>query len=231
MDELSDVVLQNRFLVSNDTSNWLVCQSLQNAKTIFEWWDDLIAFDDATAEALSADQMNRLRSLRDEYDSIADPDSIEGRQAARSVLARIFKENLTISQVAVLCSLTSVDVVKSMISSRRISTEEAKRRMQAEELIRNGVYLNEVARLLNFTKSEMQNWAKSLCIKVPTRNKYGEARKPHVRARAMELYDQGLRGKRICEILQEEMPEDAANLTRGAVSKWAERSGRRHKES
>jgi hypothetical protein len=80
--------------------------------------------------------------------------------------------------------------------------------------------------MLGFSKSEMQHWCASLGIKVPTRNAYGEARKPHVRERAMELYDQGLRGKRICEILAEEMPVDAKGLTRGAVSQWASRTGR-----
>lgn len=229
MNGLDDVVLQSRVLVSDDPKDWLICRSLQTAKTIYEWWDDLIASDDATAKVLSAEQMERLRVLRDEFDSIPNYHTIEGRQAARGVLAKMFQENLTITQVAVLCNLTSIDIAKSMISSRQIPTEEAKRRVEAERLIRDGVYLSEVARQLGFSKSEVQNWARSLGIKVPTRNGYGEARKPHVRERAMELYDQGLRGKRICEILQEEMPEDAAGLTRGAVSQWATRSGRRTK--
>ena len=226
MDQLSDVVLLGKQLVSDKPEDWLVCRSLADAKHMFMWWDNLIEADDASAEAFSAKQLERLRSLRDEYDSIPDYHCLEGRQAARRVLAQMFEEQLSITQVAVLCNLTSVDVAKSMISSRRISTDEAQRRVQAESLLRSGIYQKEVGRLLGFTKSEMQHWCATLGIKVPNRNAYGEARKPHVRERAMELYDQGLRGKRICEILQEEMPEDAAGLTRGAVSQWATRSGR-----
>lgn len=226
MDELSDVVLLGKQLVSVDPKDWVICKSLLNTIDLYEWWDMLVASDDATAELLSVEQLDRLRSLRDEYDSIPDYHCLAGRQAARSVLAQMFAEQLSITQVAVLCNLTSVDVAKAMISSRRISSEEAKRRVQAEALIKSGIYQKEVARMLGFSKSEMQHWCSSLCLKVPIRNAYGEARKPHVRIRAMELYDQGLRGKRICEILAEEMPVDAKGLTRGAVSQWAKRSGR-----
>ena len=226
MDQLTDVVLLGKQLVSDKPEEWLVCRSLADAKSMFVWWNDLIESDDASAEMFSAEQMERLRSLRDEYDSIPNYHTLDGRQQARNVLARIFQENLTITQVAVLVNLTSIDVAKSMISSRPISTEEAKRRIEVEKLLREGVYQIEAAKRLGFSKNEVQQWAKSLGIKTPMRNKYGEARKPHVRERAMELYDQGLRGKRICEILQEEMPEDAAGLTRGAVSQWATRSGR-----
>jgi hypothetical protein len=226
MDELTDVVLLGKQLVSDNPEDWLVCRSLADAKHMFVWWENLIEADDASSEAFSAEQLERLRSLRDEYDSIPDYHCIEGRQAARNVLARMFAEQLSITQVAVLCNLTSIDVAKSMISSRKISTEEAKRRVEAEKLLREGVYQIDAANRLGFSKNEIQQWAKSIGIKTPTRNKYGEARKPHVRERAMELYDQGLRGKRICEILEEEMPVDAKGLTRGAVSQWANRTGR-----
>jgi len=224
MDDLSDVLLEER--ISDNPQDWLICRSLLETNDLFGWWDKLVASDEATYAHLSVQQINRLRELRDEYDAIEDHYTIKGKQAVRKVLEEMFSHNLRISQVAVLANLTGIDVVRKMLWNKDVTADEARRRIQAEEMLHEGLYQREIAAKLGFTVYEVQNWSRSLSVTSRKRNGHGDAFPAIVREKAMALYDQGLKGKRICEILSEEIPEESKGLTREMVGQWARRSGR-----
>lgn len=226
MDDLADVVLQNKKLCSDNPQNWVVCESLQNAKNVFDWWETLANIDNAATSTMRIDQINRLRELRDQYDAIEDYNSMFGKQESRKILCKIFEEGLSIEQAGILCGISSVAVVRSLMTSRNINDKEAEERIKAETFLRQKIAVKEICKQLSLTIDEIRNWAKTLKIKIPVRNRYGEAFDPQVRERAMELYDTGLRGTEICGILQKEMPQEASRLTPRLIGQWATRSGR-----
>lgn len=226
-DELADVVLQGRPLVSEDPSTWRISPTLAASGDLMGWWQDLIDRDNAAAAALSQESLKALRRLQREYEQathrIVD---IQGRRTVRTILIEILSYGLTTEQTAVLCGTSQWSIVRELVTQREMTTEEIIRRIDAERLLRDGGGPTEVARRCDMTIDQARAWASTLCVKSPKRGRFGAAKPAEIRERAMALYDTGMRGKQIVETLQAEMGEAAAGLTLQLVGQWATRSGR-----
>jgi hypothetical protein len=227
-DDLSDVVLQGKNLVSNDPSAWWMCRSLTNASDVYDWWQELVRSDDAAWAGWTSERLAALRVLRDRFDQTWAQyrHTLEDRRALRSVFVEILGMGLDLGQTATLCATSKIHVARSLIVTRNLDTSEVYLRVEAEKLLRNGVSQRDIARRLGMTRDEVQKWASTLGIESPRQNRYGAAKPKAVRERAMELYDAGLRGKEIVAVMQREMPEEAKDLTGTLVGQWATRSGR-----
>lgn len=227
-DDLSDVVLEGRRLVSDNPADWLLCCSLQDTTDLFGWWEDLVKWDDNAAQTFSPAVLQQLRSLQAEFQMAYESDSVSanGRRRIRRILMAILSLGLTTDQAATLCGQTRSRITQLLIAQHILTPPQIEARMRAESLLRSGLGPSEVRIQCGMTRSEIEKWASTLSIRSAHRNKFGRSKPKVLKDRAMELYDSGLRGVGIVKILRQEMPELAEGLSDELVGQWARRSGR-----
>jgi hypothetical protein len=231
LDDLSDVTLEGRQLVSDVPSDWLLCSSLRDTTDLLGWWEDLMRLDDNASQAFSPVVLQELRSLQAQFQEAYESDhvSAKGRRLIRSILVSILSHGLTTEQAAVLCGSSRQRITQLLYAQYVLTPRQIEVRMGAETLLRSGLGPREAAFRVGMTRGEIEAWTAALSIKSQRRNRHGKAKPKVLRDRAMELYDTGMRGVAVVKQLQQEMPEYAAELDDRLISQWASRSGRTKK--
>lgn len=236
-DELEDVILEGRTQVSDDPSAWIIPQAMRVLEArkdiradIFAWWDKLVTLDDALDQMGGAGVGDAMQEMRTDWQRIygtvtgarfdGHGSNIQGRKLIYEALAL----GLVIAQVANLYGITQQEVILVMYQGENLTTEDVESYLKLEGLLREASCTWKAAGLAcGFTAPRVQNFGTRLGIP-PTNGNGKSLRHPaHIRAKAMELLDEGLTNAEASAWIETNMMHDVNRFT---IGQWAKRSGR-----
>ncbi len=226
-DELSDVILEGRVLVTDNPSDWLLPSALIRDfgevtdtpadDIVRSWWANLRHDEDALFERLGGEKRGRLIHLLLEFDGLwlNYMHTLEDQRNLRNCVAAMLRQGLSVVEVAELCRTSRQHIVRAMVITRDVSDDEVEARVEAEALLRRGCLQKDVALKVGLSKDQINSWAKALGIE-------SSASAPlAVRERALELHDAGEVANDIVEILKAEFPTSVVKPM--TVYKWISR--------
>ena len=221
MDQLEDVRLEGRTLVSADTDRWVIPTSMSSAETLLDWWDSLVDTDQRTYESgLSRESRTLLLWLEAMYQQQVrlNTNSPADRSKVRSVLRHIVQQGLTISQTALLVSETPESVVRWLYCDKPINETGVARRLQAEQMMRNRSSLKAVMETTGLTKAEAQSLRKMLCLELP----HATDKPIEFRNQALQMRHVGLTNREISAVFA----RDGHDIPPDTIAQWWHRYGK-----
>ena len=222
MDPLEDVRLQGRTLVSGSPDKWLIPRSLENASSLFEWWDEVIETDQKAFDSgLSRESRTLLLYLEAMYQQqiALNSNSPADRSKVRSVVRHIVQTGLTISQTALLLSTTSTEIVRWLYCDQTLNDAGIQQRLDAEALMRRELPLTTVMQSTGLSKSQALSLRKMLGLELPhLTNKPLE-----LRERAMRMRHEGMTNVQI----RAAFLEDGHDIATDTIAQWWHRYGKK----
>lgn len=221
MDDLHDVRLDGRKLVSDNPNKWLIPPTLVSADSLFRWWETLAEIDQQSHDSgLSRESRTLLLWLEAMYQQQVrlNTNTPADRSKVRSVLRHIVQQGLTISQTALLVGETPESVVKWLYCDKPISEHGIKQRLQAEKLMRRGVPLLEVMQETGLTRSEAQSLRKMLCLELP----HATDKPLHLREQALMWRRDGFTNRQISD----RFAQQGETVSPDTIAQWWHRYGK-----
>ena len=221
MDQLEDVRLAGRKLVSGNTDSWVIPASMKSAENLLDWWDSLVETDQRTYESgLSRESRTLLLWLEAMYQQQIrlNTNTPADRSKVRSVLRHIVQQGLTISQTALLVSETPEEVVRWLYCDKPIDELGIRRRLQAEQMMRNQSSLKAVMETTGLTKAEAQSLRKMLCLKLP----HATDKPIEFRNQALQMRHVGLSNREISAVFARE----GHDIPPDTIAQWWHRYGK-----
>lgn len=222
MDQLDDVRLQGRTLVSTNPYEWLIPASIASSESLFDWWDSLIETDQRSYESgLSRESRTLLLWLEAMYQQQIrlNTNTPADRSKVRSVLRHIVQQGLTISQTALLVGETSEEVVRWLYCDKQVDDAGIRRRLHAENLMRNHVPLKTVMEQTGLTKAEAQSLRKMLGLELP----HATDKPIELRQQALQMRHDGMTNREISAAFAAE----GHNIAPDTIAQWWHRYGKR----
>lgn len=226
-DELSDIILEGRALVSGDPKTWKIPKTLANQfgeadetsanDSVRTWWANMRRDEDALFERLGGEKRAELIALVIEFDGLwlNYMHTLSEQRSLRNCIVGMLRHGLNVGEVAELCRTGKHHIVRALVITRDVTNDEVFQRIEAEELLRKGLLQKDVAVKVGLSKDQINSWAKTLGIE-------SAAMAPiAVRERALELHDDGMVANDIVVALRTEYP--AVTIKPMTVYKWISR--------
>lgn len=221
MDQLDDVRLDGRDLVSNNTDFWVVPPSLASADSLFRWWENLIRTDQQSHDSgLSSESRTLLLWLEAMYQQQIrlNTNTPADRSKVRSVLRHIVQQGLTISQTALLVGETAEEVVRWLYCDKPVDDSGIQRRLQAERMMRNHASLKAVMDETGLTKAEAQSLRKMLGLELP----HATDKPLELRQQALQMRHEGLTNRQISD----RFAAEGHDIAPDTIAQWWHRYGK-----
>lgn len=221
MDQLEDVRLEGKKLVSDNPEDWLIPSNISSANSLLDWWDSLIETDQKTYESgLSRESRTLLLWLEAMYQQQVrlNTNTPADRSKVRSVLRHIVQQGLTISQTALLVSETPEEVVRWLYCDKQVDEAGIQRRLKAEKLMRNHASLKTVIEETGLTKAEAQSLRKMLCLELP----HATDKPLEFRKQALQMRHDGMTNREISAAFATEGHDIAPDT----IAQWWHRYGK-----
>jgi hypothetical protein len=221
MESFEDVILQGKDLVSDNPDRWAIPRSLNNASSLFAWWDEVVETDQKAFETgLSRESRTLLLYLEALYQQqvALNSNTPQDRAKVRSVVRHIVQTGLTISQAALLVSSTPTEIVRWLYCDQTLDDTGVQRRLDAEALMRRELPLTSVMQATGLSKSQALSLRKMLGLELP-----------HLTAKPLDLRERALRmrhdGKSNVQIRLALMA-DGHDVSTDTISQWWHRYGK-----
>lgn len=221
METFEDVQLEGKKLVSNNPDLWVIPRSLNNASSLFSWWDEVIDTDEkAFKTGLSKESRTLLLYLEAMYQQrvALNSNTPQDRAKVRSVVRHIVQIGLTITQAALLVSTTPTEIVRWLYCDQTLDDMGVQRRLDAEALMRRELPLTSVMQATGLSKSQALSLRKMLGLELP-----------HLTAKPLDLRERALRmrhdGKSNVQI-REALLADGHDVSTDTISQWWHRYGK-----
>ena len=221
METFEDVQLEGKRLVSKNPDLWVIPRSLNNASSLFSWWDEVIETDEkAFKTGLSKESRTLLLYLEAMYQQqvALNSNTPQDRAKVRSVVRHIVQIGLTITQAALLVSSTPTEIVRWLYCDQTLDDAAVKCRLDAEALMRRELPLTSVMQATGLSKSQALSLRKMLGLELP-----------HLTAKPLDLRERALRmrhdGKSNVQI-REALLADGHDVSTDTISQWWHRYGK-----
>lgn len=228
MEDLDDVVLNQRVRISDDPNDWILPKSLVDSGDLLSWWTELAAQDDALwASGLNRNVRETLLWLASEYVALRSETAQDNHQnipqhlsKIRTVVRQVCHLGLTTEQTARLLGETRATVLRSLFFNKPIPDAELPIRYQCEAMLRNRVPQKKIVADLPMSVEEVRALAKMLGIdRVVTSDGFGD----DIRNEAVALRRDGLTNGQIATQLSDKYGKQIRPAT---VSQWWFRANR-----
>jgi hypothetical protein len=222
-DDLFDVVLEGRRLVSDDPKTWLVPAVASSHEDMLDWWQSLMSVEHGNAKlALDADTKSKLLWLTDLHaDLVAANNHTAPQQAKiRSVVRQVCHLGLDTEQAARLLNLTQVGVYVALYCNQTMWPDDIAARIKAERMLREGTSVPDIARKCALDGGQVKTLADMLGIE--RSSQHPNMKPEEVRNRALALRAEGYDNHQISQILA----DDGHQVPAGTISQWYRRYGR-----
>ena len=221
METFEDVQLEGKNLVSGNPDLWVIPRSLNNASSLFSWWDEVIETDEkAFKTGLSRESRTLLLYLEAMYQQqvALNSNTPQDRAKVRSVVRHIVQIGLTISQAALLVSSTPTEIVRWLYCDQTLDDAAVKCRLDAEALMRRNLPLTSVMQATGLSKSQALSLRKMLGLELPHL-----VMKPlQVRERALQMRHDGMSNIEIRDVLR----ADGHDVSTDTIAQWWHRYGK-----
>ena len=221
METFEDVILQGKNLVSDNPEKWAIPRSLNNASSLFAWWDEVVETDEKAFQiGLSRESRTLLLYLEAMYQQqvALNSNTPQDRAKVRSVVRHIVQTGLTISQTALLVSSTPTEIVRWLYCDQTLDDMGVQRRLDAEAFMRRELPLTSVMQATGLSKSQALSLRKMLGLELP-----------HLTAKPLDLRERALRmrhdGKSNVQI-REALLADGHDVSTDTISQWWHRYGK-----
>ena len=221
METFEDVILQGKNLVSDNPDKWAIPRSLNNASSLFAWWDEIVETDEKAFQiGLSKESRTLLLYLEAMYQQqvALNSNTPQDRAKVRSVVRHIIQIGLTISQAALLVSTTPTEIVRWLYCDQTLDDMGVQRRLDAEALMRRELPLTSVMQATGLSKSQALSLRKMLGLELP----HLTAKPLDLRKRALQMRHDGMSNIEIREALM----ADGHNISTDTISQWWHRYGK-----
>lgn len=241
--ELDDVVIRNP--ISDNPADWIIPASLRVSEAtegglvadVFTWWEKLQEADDFLADFGGFDSV--LHEMRIEWHSIYGAfamrrhdgrtprfDGHNSHLAGYRLIGTALRMGLTLAQTANLYSISQEEAIKVLHWNRSTENDDVSVYVLVDSRLREAsMSWAAIGREAGISEGRVATYAEAAGI-LPT---HGGGRSlknpPQVKAKALELLDQGMKPNDIVAWIHANMPE-GKNLTASALYQWAHRSNR-----
>jgi hypothetical protein len=221
-DDLTDVRLEGVSLVPDDPSTWKLPSGMGGG--LWDYWNRLHDYDNALWARVGGDRArDELLELADTFADIWSDyqhSTERVRQLRRCVVAAA-EHGLDLTQTARLFGTSREHLVLCLSTFQ--ASEDAPAKVRAEEMLRAGHSVAEASRDTGLKPERITHLARQLSIKVPRRNRFGEAYPKEIRVRAVELANAGQPTKAILQMIEREFGRTVKPYT---VRQWVHRANR-----
>jgi hypothetical protein len=221
METFEDVQLEGKKLVNKNPDLWVIPRSLNNASSLFAWWDEIVETDEKAFQiGLSRESRTLLLYLEAMYQQqvALNSNTPQDRAKVRSVVRHIIQIGLTISQAALLVSTTPTEIVRWLYCDQTLDDMGVQRRLDAEALMRRELPLTSVMQATGLSKSQALSLRKMLGLELP-----------HLTAKPLDLRERALRmrheGKSNVQI-RKALLADGHDVSTDTISQWWHRYGK-----
>jgi AraC-like DNA-binding protein len=220
-ENLDDVVLVGRPLVTGNTAEWLVPPSTGAADDLWSWWQSLVDDDNRAWRAGLTHELRErllyLRSLYFQLDATGDM-QVAHLSRVRSVVRHICQSGLTVEQTAQLLGVTPLHVMRAIYCRYQMTVDEFERRLAMERMLRADVPTDIIIDQTGFSVSEIHTQRKALGIAVS----FARMAPKEVRDQAMQWRREGLTNRQISD----KFAANGLTVTTDRIAQWWHRYGK-----
>lgn len=221
MDDLSDVQLHGRTLVSDNMADWILPPTLMDYDDPLQWWCDLAQVEN-DRQRFTFDKATRakLLFLADVYSQVVTcgDGRIAHQAKIRSVVRQAVHLGLSTEQAARLFGVHVDRVWLDLFCNEPTVTEQLDAKKMAERMLRDGATKHRVAAATGQTRAQVDTLARAFNI-WPADERYQPL---EARGLAISLRKSGMRNRDIAKALQAHGFDVPAEL----VAQWWRRYGK-----
>lgn len=220
-DDLSDVRLEGRTLVSDNTAEWIIPPTLNNFDDPLQWWCDLAQSEnDRQRFTFDKETRAKLLFLAEVYSQVVScGDGRVAHQAKiRSVVRQAVGLGLSTEQAARLFGVSVDRVWLDLFCNEPNVSEQLDAKKRAERMLRDGATKHRVAAATGQTWTQVDTLARAFNI-WPRDERYQPL---EARGLAISLRRSGMRNRDISKALQAHGFDVPAEL----IAQWWRRYGK-----